>query len=410
MSRPASTIPLPTASSDEPSAVLSSWNYAAAAGKRELRIDFLRGFIMLIVITVHMDYYSLYSFVVWERLGIISSAEGFVALSGMVLGMVYCRKVAEDGWNKCAARMFDRSFQLYRINLGVVFVVYGLNLLPFVDAFEVMNYVTPSGDKVYPLYPPSDAGMKALIGNALLLKSGPHQFQVMGLYVILLAAAPFIFWCPLHGRTRLILAISWVLYLINWARPGRPTGAQFEYAFPLLTWQLLFVHGLVLGVHKDAIVAFFRGFRAHVLMGCAVVFAFMFWMLTMNNPNPMLPDWARFEFITAGDFYRLRGEWFGKSTLGLGRLVNNAALFVMALGLLTVLWRPINRALGWLLIPLGQASLYVFIVHVFFVLAASLTPWHEMNNFWLNTLMHSIAILGIWAMVKTRFLFKWVPR
>ncbi|MEM7101464.1 MAG: OpgC domain-containing protein, partial [Pseudomonadota bacterium] len=59
------------------SEITNSWRYVQEDA-RDLRIDFLRGMIMLIVITVHMQYYSIFSFFVWERVGVISSAEGFV--------------------------------------------------------------------------------------------------------------------------------------------------------------------------------------------------------------------------------------------------------------------------------------------------------------------------------------------
>ncbi len=39
--------------------------------------------------------------------------------------------------------------------------------------------------------------------------------------------------------------------------------------------------------------------------------------------------------------------------------------------LLTWCWRPLNRLAGWFLIPLGQRSLYTFILHVYIVLAVS---------------------------------------
>ncbi|MEM6999791.1 MAG: OpgC domain-containing protein [Pseudomonadota bacterium] len=177
-----------------------------------------------------------------------------------------------------------------------------------------------------------------------------------------------------------------------------------------MKWQLLFVHAMALGVYKDQVFAFFSGARGRLLFWVAMVFAFAFWMFAMNNPNPGLPAWAKFDFIEPGDFWPIYGEYFSKSKLGLGRVMNNAVLFVVAMGILTRFWYPIQRALGWFAIPIGQASLYVFVVHVFFVLAASLTPWHESGNFWINTALHLTAIAGIWLMVRHRVLFNIIPR
>ena len=386
-----------------------SWKYVQADA-RDLRIDFLRGIIMMIVITVHMEYFSAYSFLVWERVGVISSAEGFVFLSGLVLGMVYGRKADKEGFNFVANKMFDRALQLYRVAIGVIALIAILNTLPFIDAKAVMTWVNPSNGEVFPLYPSEKASFRYWVSTILMLKATPHQFQVMGLYVVMIALAPLFMWCLKHNRVGFLLALSWIVYIIAQGRPERLTGAQFEYAFPIMNWQLIFVHGMALGVFKDQVFAFFSGGRGRVLFWVAMSFAFAGWFFTMNNPNPGLPDWAKLSMIDKGDFWSLYGQYFKKSQLGIGRVLNNVALFIVAMGLLTRFWVPISRALGWFAIPIGQSSLYVFVVHVFFVLAASLTPWHELNNFWINTAMHTVAMLSIWFMVKNKVLFNVIPR
>jgi hypothetical protein len=61
-------------------------------------------------------------------------------------------------------------------------------------------------------------------------------------------------------------------------------------------------------------------------------------------------------------------------------------------------------------VPIGQASLYVFIWHVYIVLLVANTPLATLQNPLLNTLVHAAAVLLLWSMVRTRFLFAWVPR
>jgi hypothetical protein len=65
---------------------------------RDLRFDFMRGFAMLSVMAAHLEFFSWFNFLFWERLGFISAAELFVVASGLVLGLVN-RKVADrEGW------------------------------------------------------------------------------------------------------------------------------------------------------------------------------------------------------------------------------------------------------------------------------------------------------------------------
>ena len=107
--------------------------YPVRNGSRDLRLDFLRGLIMMVVITVHMEYFSLFSIFAWERIGYVSSAEGFVILSGIVLGIVYKKRLLHEGFKSSAIKLWKRSFQLYRVNLFVILSI-GWLLIPLGQA------------------------------------------------------------------------------------------------------------------------------------------------------------------------------------------------------------------------------------------------------------------------------------
>lgn len=57
-----------------------------------------------------------------------------------------------------------------------------------------------------------------------------------------------------------------------------------------------------------------------------------------------------------------------------GRLIAVLCFLVTAYAVLTAYWMPVQRALGWFLIPLGQATLYIFVLHVLFVVAVANVP------------------------------------
>lgn len=155
---------------------------------RDLRIDFLRGFVMLVVITVHLEYLSFFSLFAWERIDLVSSTEGFVALSGLVVGIVYCKKQKRDGFVSTAQKLFKRALKLYCVNVVVILSIPLIGLIPLINIDAVTHWSIPGTlGPVYRLYPPESADWIELIYKALLLKIGPHQFQVIGLYVVLLA-------------------------------------------------------------------------------------------------------------------------------------------------------------------------------------------------------------------------------
>ena len=96
--------------------------------------------------------------------------------------------------------------------------------------------------------------------------------------------------------------------------------------------------------------------------------------------------------------------------LGIGRLLNVFAAVITLYALLTAFWKPIDAAMGRFLIPLGQASLYVFIMHVYFAVLIANIPALQKGSILLNTAAYTLVLAALWFMVRRRFMFRWVPR
>lgn len=386
--------------------------YLQAGGLRDLRIDFMRGVVLCVLLVVHFEVFSLLTFLAWERFGLIAGAEGFVILSGTVLGMVHRRTLAVHGWQASLTKLFNRAAQLYRVNVSVIASIALLALLPFLNLHEVMTFTDRGSGQVFPLYPPAADPLPMWIAKIASLKATPHQIQILGLYVFLLALCPVGLWLMKDGRTKLMLGLSWFLYFFNVVEPHRLTGAQFEYAFPLLTWQLLFFHGLAVGYHWEAVTRFFKTRAGKAVIAMSFVLFLVFLFLAQNTPNPALPAYSRLSVVPPDLFNTWYGLYFRKDTLGLGRLLNYAAALVVAFTVLTKFWKPIDKVLGWFFIPLGQATLYVFIVHVYLILIV--TQWVKFgqgtDHLGVNTLLHVAVLATLWLMVRFQVLFRWIPR
>ncbi|WP_309076447.1 OpgC domain-containing protein, partial [Paenarthrobacter sp.] len=109
-------------------------------------------------------------------------------------------------------------------------------------------------------------------------------------------------------------------------------------------------------------------------------------------------------------FRSIYDGFFERTYLGPGRLLNVLLVIITGYALLSAYWKPIERALGWFLIPIGQATLYVFILHVFLILAAANIPALRQEDIWLNTAAYLVILALLWVMVRTRFLFRVIPR
>jgi len=390
--------------------VIDSPAYPHPENTRDLRIDFLRGLIMVYVILVHFEYFSALSMFAWDRLGIISSAEGFVFLSGTVVGMVYKKRLEKSGLKTTSMLLWKRAFTLYRVNIYMIISIALLGLVPNVNLFEVTHWTNPWSKESFPLFPPEGASVVTYLWQALLLRIGPHQYQIIGLYVVLLTAAPAALYLLARGKIGVLLIISWSLYLFNHFLHLKITGARYEMGFPTLTWQLIFFHGMAVGYYRHVVLSYIASATNSRLFYFSLIFISAFFILAQNNQNPMFWPWGHLSLLDPETYKALHSDWFQKTTLGLGRIANNTVLFIAGYYLLTQYWKWLESALGWLFIPLGQNSLYVFTLHVYFIILVINTPLPGFDHFIVNTFLHLSVIFSIWWMVKHKILFNVIPR
>ena len=400
------------------------WHYPGVRGGRDLRFDFLRGLAILSLVTAHFEAFNWSNFVFWERLGIVTGAEMFVMAAGLVLGQIFRYALdREQGMELVSQRLLRRAFELYRAQVGLVLIVMAVGALGWFDMTAVTTFTDRFAGKTYPLMPEPGSPWHVQVGQVLLLQRTPHQIQILSLYVMLMLASPLFVWLL---KTRLLgvyLVLSWAVYFAGWLSPVdyRLLNMQFEYAFPLPNWQLLYTHALLVGFYRHEIAAWLaHGPRRRIATGLCVYLALIFFVFAQATANPSFPAWSRLDFMAPQTFQWLYDVYFGKNRLGLGRVLNAAVLFAALYALLTWYWVPLNRVLGWLLIPLGEASLYVFLLHVPLLFLVDQLPgyfdgvatfeasWPAM--IWANTALYLAIILTLWALVRGKVLFSVIPR
>jgi hypothetical protein len=390
---------------------------------RDLRIDLLRGIAIVFVVVNHIGLVSLLQNATQEAVGAVSGAELFVLLSGVVLGMVYRPRLEAGKLGEVIIRTGERTWKLYRTALAVILLVFLLSLVPFINGAAVTTYTdqgvgaagSSATGRVYDLYTNVDQllaypAIPQIFVDLALLRLGPWQFNVMGLYVILLAVSPLILWALSRRWAIGVLVGSWGLYVVGALTHWRLLPSQFEDSFPLLVWQVLFVTGMVTGYHRREIIACFRTRAGTVLLGLVILACVALMLFSWNNPYLSSAWDVRLGLVPDNTFRPIYDGFFERTYLEFGRLVNVLLLVVTVFALLTAFWRPLNAALGWFFIPLGQATLYVFIMHVFFALLVANIPALATGNLWLNTAAYVVILGLLWTMVKTRFLFALVPR
>lgn len=394
---------------------LPAWRYPKEKDPRDLRLDLLRGWIITAVVITHIELAGPYSYLALNAIGAISGAELFVLLSGLVMGMVYPRAVKKLGTWLAMRHTNQRALRLYLTSLGVVLAVYLLSLIPWVDGRALTTFTdrgTGQGGqavagRVYDLYgnaprlfdyPPPWYAVRDL----LTLSMGPWVFNIMGLFVVLTLLVPAIVWLLQRRLWWLVIFLSWALYLLDAVYGIRVISSQFQDVFPLLTWQIAFTHGIVIGYYRQQIIGtLFKASGMAIAGVSAGVYALGLGLLWANDHFALGLSW-----VPAGLYQSLYDNLYTRIFLQPGRLIDLLLFLTVSFIVLTAFWKPLSTAVGWLYIPLGQSSLYVFIVHVFFVLAVANVPGLDRASFWQGLLIHSAVMAVIWLMVRRKFLFK----
>jgi hypothetical protein len=370
---------------------------------RDVSLDMLRGLAIVVLVVNHIHLDSQLERVTGT---LVSAAEILVAVSGLVAGMVFGRRWRTEGARAASRALLRRAGKLYVASLVVVAAVGVLTNVPGL-ATEALT--------VSPRHPDVDLygfdGPLRMAWAVITLEAGPWQFNILGLFIAVLALAPLVFWALDRGLWGPVLATSVALFAIGriWQLDVLPS--QSERPFPILVWQAPFVCFLVAGWHRERLATFMRA-RARAVVTAVLLLAGAATFLQLERQgldplglNPKLGldgvDWATFDL-----------NHFDKTTLDPLRI---ATLTVLASALYLLASRfsePIERVAGWLLLPLGRNSFYVFIVHVFICLAVASIP--ALAGAGLgpagNAVVQLACLTLLWLMVRQRFLFRWIPR
>ena len=162
---------------------------------------------------------SWFNFLFWERLGFISAAELFLVASGLVLGLVNRKVLEREGMVSVTERLWRRAFVLWRalvVTVLLIMLVRGLGLL---DMTMLTTFTDRFSGQSWSMVPPPEVPWQDDLALILTMRVSPHQIQILGLYVVLLALAPAPCWL-LHRRLLgPFFALTWGIYFASWLMP-----------------------------------------------------------------------------------------------------------------------------------------------------------------------------------------------
>ncbi len=377
-----------------PRSLALDWAYAAT-DSRDRRLDLLRGFAVFAMVANHFGGASWLYLITGGNTFFVSAAEAFIFISGLIVGIVYGAIALKEGLRVAQIKALKRALTLYKLAVVLTLAFAGVSLffkLPWASDLPV-----------------GDAWV--FVFNVATLRQTLYLTDIPLLYTLLMLAAPIGLWLLVKGRTALLLAASSALWLAFQLFPASvqvPWPILGNTTFNFAAWQSLFFIAMALGFHRNAVAKKFSALPRWLYF--LITASLLVWLLRLNDTHGALL--AR--LIPGFDAPTFMSEFFLKSALAPGRLLASAIVFQFAFLAVTLLWKPIASALGWLLLPLGQNSLYSYTMHVAVIglfysalpyLPASITAMGT-----INTSLQLLAILAIWAMIQRKVLFQIVPR
>jgi hypothetical protein len=351
--------------------------------ERKPELDALRGLFLVWMTLTHLP--TRFADFVNQPLGFVSSAEGFVFISALLVGRLYIREWVQNPAN-VRAKLWKRSLKIYGYHLLMLALAFTV-----VAAFAVhthkaalMNLLT-----FYLQRPKS-----AIVGSVLLLYC-PPLLDILPMYVTFLFFTPLMLAAAVRWGWRWILAASglvwllaqyglrdlvhnWVVHITHLNIPLQETGA-----FNLFAWQGVWIVGLWMGAKSATQTEIFRrvpGWLAAVAAAACVFFIGI-----------------RFEWLGPHLTSQGLGLKLDKWQIGWLRVINLVAFTTV------VYWA--RKYLVKLVaiepfLTLGKASLKVFCAHLFFVFAGLALLYGDFNQEGLDQL-HGVPAIGLLAVTFT---------
>ena len=305
-----------------------------------------------------------------------SAAEAFYLISGVTLGLIAARESASDS----TRRVLTRAFHLYRTSLMLSF---------FFGAIAFFSSLAYFGRWSF-----DQTSIFSYVFRTLTLRSETGGAGILVLYVLFMLVTPLALWLFRLRLVWVVLGLSVVVYAFSQLVPDINSRLPFAVYFHVLPWQILFFGGLALGFHRSNLIRFFAarpGLRTFLEVG-TIALASVFLLIHVTG-YVVWPELAALIKPT---------ELLPPARLALAMLSMLAAYI-----LCSWLWQPLHAGLGWLLEPLGRASLWSFSMHFFAILLIWNVPWFRESEFresggsWL-WFWQALAVLLVWASLRLR--------
>ena len=337
-----------------------------AKTKRITAFDIIRGFFLIVILIDHIELYpSFFDLFTGRGRLFVSAAEGFFFMSGLLVGLVYKRRL-NQGMKFIFRKMWGRAIQLY---IGSVI----LSLL--FTYWAVASNHTEIKEGL-----PTVINWGHVIKETLLMRYGFGWADFLDRFAILMFMAPLFFYLIAKRKAWLMVAISFGLW---WFR-----GNNFT-----LSWQILFNLAMLIGFYWYEIRAKLsslkpktrRYIRRSAIALTAITFsisyAVVFVLSVLNEHYTSLTPWLRHFTFTWNNYNADVWVYAQKWTMGPLRLVLFFLWFSVLFYFVEKHQKTISKRTRGVVELLGRNSLFVYISHAFIIFTFQLFIPNQTNIF-----------------------------
>jgi hypothetical protein len=342
-------------------------------------LDHLRGFFIIVIIIDHLARWpSALSLITGKAMLWVTAAEGFVAISGLLVGYV-------RGFKNRYLPFRTVSFMLLR-RAGLLYL---WSLIASIAYVAIIWYIPLQGGA--PSTPMAVGDWETFLIQLVTLEYTFVWVHFLTLYAVFLAVSPIAIWLLRRQKAWIVAVASIVALSVGWA-----TNSE------LLQWQFLFFSAVIVGFYLETIMGWWQRMtrqKRRLIVITTVSFTF----LTMIA-SALLIFWEPL----FGFFSQYVEYLFAKDSLSTLRI---GMAFLWFTGLFFVFYRfrrIVSRYLNWLLMPFGRQSLTAYILHGLVLCVISFFSVSGVSTLE-NTLLGIIAVLMVLGLIKLPIVRKIIP-
>jgi len=215
-------------------------------------IDGIRGYLIISLTISHISAIlgnNIFDYISHKSLSLFFTGEGFMFISGLMIGYIYCKPVESIGLNNTIKLSLKRSLKILYYYIAVyIFSAIPIIILGFDNTPILFNLF-------------KERNPISIESFVLFLSSAyrPSYFDILYLYIILIAISPIIIYLYQKGKMALLIGTSFLMWssvqygitekIILLIEKKYSFDPVILGSFNIFAWQLPFLIGVIIGIN-----------------------------------------------------------------------------------------------------------------------------------------------------------------